>query len=267
MSDPLRVALLVRGADVPAWQARTVEWMLARTDAEISHVVRNARSNGPRNRDLGHYLKRVREYPLWTPVGAAFRVRGPPAHRTPQPVAGIEGLGDPETLTVEPDPAPDFGNVLPDHAVRTVGEADVAVRFGFGILKGDVLDAPEYGVLSFHHGDLREYRGMPSGFWEYLNGEDTAGVTLQRLSETLDGGEIAAYEPVDIADARTWNEVRRRLFDASDGMLAKGVENIVRGVEPRSPEELGDLYSLPEGSDVLKYVFKEGKGRVRRVVG
>ncbi|MFC7080855.1 formyltransferase family protein [Halorussus caseinilyticus] len=266
MSDTLEVALLVRGTDVPAWQASAVEAMLARTDAEVSHVVRSTGSVAGSDGGLDHYLDRVREYPLWTPVGAAFRFTDRPPYRRPREVGDIAGLGGPETLAVEPDPAPDFGNVLPDHAVETVGEADVAIRFGFGILKGDVLDAPDHGVLSFHHGDLRKYRGMPSGFWEYLHDEDTAGVTLQRLSETLDGGAIVAYEPVDIAEAPTWPAVRRRLFSVSDDVLVKGVRNVSRGVEPRSPDDLGDLYSLPEGGDVLKYVVKEGKGRVRQVV-
>ena len=267
MSDALSVALLVRGTDVPAWQARAVEAMLARTDAEVTHVVRNAESGGGTGSNLGHYLSRAREYPLWTPVGAAFQIRGEPEYREPREVADIEGLGDPQTLAVEPEPAPDFGNVLPDHAVETIAEADVAIRFGFGILKGDALDAPEHGVLSFHHGDLRKYRGMPAGFWEYLHDEETAGVTLQRLSETLDGGEIVAYEPVDIADAPTWAAVKRRLMAVSDHVLVKGIRNVEAGIGPYDPGELGDLYSLPEGGDVLKYVLKEGKGRVGQVVG
>ncbi|MFC4549959.1 MULTISPECIES: formyltransferase family protein [Halorussus] len=257
----LRVGLIVRGSDVPAWQARTIERMLARTDAEVTHVVANAATN---EQGLDHYLDRARENPLWTPVGALYRLRGPPAHRRGRSLDSIAGLGDPEVVRVEPEPAPDFGNVLPEEGVEALAETDVAVRFAFGILKGDALDAPEHGVLSFHHGDLREYRGQPSGFWEYLHGDPTAGVTLQRINETLDGGEIVAFESVDIADAATWTEVRDRLFVASDDLLVKGIENVAHGIDPLSPDELGDLYSLPEGTDVLKYVFKECVGRMRK---
>jgi len=39
---------------------------------------------------------------------------------------------------------------LPPDAVETAREScDVAIRDGFELLKGDVLEAPEYGVLSF----------------------------------------------------------------------------------------------------------------------
>lgn len=267
MTSELQVALLVRGEDVPAWQARAVERMLARTDAEVTHLLIHEGSSGVDDISVNDVLNRARENPLWTPVGAALRLGGLPEYFQSRPLGSIEGLGDPEVVRCEPEPAPDFGNVLPEEGVEVLEGTDVAVRFAFGILKGDALEAPEHGVFSFHHGDLREYRGQPCGFWEFLNGEDTAGVTLQRLTETLDGGEIVAYEPVDIADARTWNEVRDRLFDASDDVLAEGIENAASGVEPHSPDELGDLYTLPEGEDVVKYVLKEGKGRVRNVVG
>lgn len=51
-------------------------------------------------------------------------------------------------------------------------------------------------------------------------------MTVQRLNETLDGGEILAFEhvPIDaIDDADTWPEVGRRLFERSEGMLAAAV--------------------------------------------
>lgn len=267
MTSKLQVALLVRGADVPAWQARAVERMLSRTDAEVTHLLIHEGSSGVGDHSVSDVLNRARENPLWTPVGAALRLGGLPEYHQPRPLDSIEGLGDPAVVRCEPEPAPDFGNVLPDDGVEVLEGTDVAVRFAFGILKGEALEAPEHGVFSFHHGDLREYRGQPCGFWEFLNGEDTAGVTLQRLTETLDGGEIVAYEPVDIVDARSWTEVRERLFDASDDVLAQGIENAASGIDPRSPDELGDLYTLPKGEDVVKYVLKEGKGRMRNVVG
>lgn len=260
----LQVGLLARGLDVPAWQARTVEQLLARTDAEVTHVVVNGESS---EQGFGHYLQRVRKKPLWAPVGAAHMLAGPPEHLRARPLSSIEGFGQPEIIECEPEPAEDFGNVIPEEGVEALAETDIGVRFGFGIVKGDALTAPEHGVLSFHHGDLRKYRGQPCGFWEFLHGESTAGVTLQRITETLDGGEIVAYEPVDISDAYTWGEIRRRLFATSEKMLAKGVENVARGIEPQSPDELGDLYHMPEGGDVVKYVLKEGVGRVRNVVG
>ena len=68
--------------------------------------------------------------------------------------------------------------------------ADVFLRLGFGILKGDVLEASKYGIWSFHHGDMKLIRGMPPGIWEAIRGESVLCVSLQKLNEELDGGEI-----------------------------------------------------------------------------
>ena len=264
--DLVRVALLVDGDTVAAWARRALERMVAETDAEITHVVEN---EDPPSFGLGHYVERVREYPLWTPVGAIQKLTPEPAYKRQASVETVPGVADAEWLTCEPEPAPDFGNVLPERVVEEVGpEVDVAVRFGFGILKGAFLDAPEHGVLSFHHGDLRKYRGMPAGFWEFVEGETVGGVTLQRITETLDGGSVVAYRDVDIADAHTWQAVERRLFRVSEGMLARGVRNLQDpDFEPWQPDSYGDLYSLPKGRAVGRYVARNSIGRVRDLLG
>jgi hypothetical protein len=67
---------------------------------------------------------------------------------------------------------------------------DFILRFGFDIIRGDILNAAAYGVWSFHHGDERRYRGMPPGFWEIYHGDPVTGSVLQRLTDRLDGGVI-----------------------------------------------------------------------------
>ena len=73
--------------------------------------------------------------------------------------------------------------------VRSLG-LDLLIRGGGGILRGGILSAARWGVLSFHHADNRYNRGMPAAFWEVYRREDTTGFTLQRLTEELDGGEV-----------------------------------------------------------------------------
>lgn len=67
---------------------------------------------------------------------------------------------------------------------------DVLIRCGSGILRGEILGASRLGVISFHHGDNRIYRGGPAGFWEVLNREDQTGFIIQKLTEDLDAGEV-----------------------------------------------------------------------------
>jgi hypothetical protein len=87
-----------------------------------------------------------------------------------------------------------FEHRFPEEALTQLRAAqlDVIVRFGFNILRGGILDAAQYGVWSFHHGDSAQYRGGPACFWEMAEGSPLTGVVLQRLTEDLDAGLVMA---------------------------------------------------------------------------
>jgi len=67
---------------------------------------------------------------------------------------------------------------------------DFIIRFGFGFIKGEVLNTAKFGVWSFHHDDENKYRGCPPCFWEIYTGDNITGAILQRLTDRLDGGII-----------------------------------------------------------------------------
>jgi hypothetical protein len=75
---------------------------------------------------------------------------------------------------------------------QTIGsyDLDVALRFGFRILRGDALLIAKHGVWSYHHGDGRVNRGGPPGFWEVMLSEPITGSMLQVLTEELDNGRV-----------------------------------------------------------------------------
>jgi len=73
--------------------------------------------------------------------------------------------------------------------IRELG-LDVLIRCGTGILRGEILRATRFGILSFHHADNRINRGGPAGFWEVYLRQDSTGFTIQQLTEELDGGNV-----------------------------------------------------------------------------
>src|SRR5262245_9484908 len=104
---------------------------------------------------------------------------------------GRELLAGVETLRVTPI-TEQFANRFPEEAVAAVRAKDlhVLLRFGFNILRGDILKAARYGVWSFHYGDNDYYRGRPAHFWEMVEGNPLSGVVLQALTEELDAGQV-----------------------------------------------------------------------------
>lgn len=87
-----------------------------------------------------------------------------------------------------------------DLAIVQSYQVDFMLRFGFRILRGGVLQASKYGILSLHHGDTSRYRGGPPAFWEVIHKTPETGVTLQLLTETLDGGIVLekAFQRTDL---------------------------------------------------------------------
>ena len=94
------------------------------------------------------------------------------------------------TIHVVPERRGRFSQHFPADAIAELRhhDLDVLLRFGFGILRGEVLDVAKYGVWSFHHDDERVVRGGPPSFWEVYEGLATTGVLFQRLTDKLDAG-------------------------------------------------------------------------------
>jgi hypothetical protein len=85
-----------------------------------------------------------------------------------------------------------FVHRFPADAIERICEKrlDVLIRFGFNILRGEILTASKYGIWSYHHGDGDYYRGGPAYFWEIYEGNPISGVMLQVLTEELDAGKV-----------------------------------------------------------------------------
>ncbi|WP_423747115.1 formyltransferase family protein (plasmid) [Haladaptatus sp. SPP-AMP-3] len=260
----MRVGLLIDGEIMEEWMARPVERMEAETDATVTTVVENANPPGYRR-----YLEIARNDGIWTSMQAAKMLRrtiAPPGYRERRHVSEVIDMGDVAHYRCPPVKTDGFGTELPPGAVSVLADTDVAVRYGFGILVGDALTAPTNGVLSYHHGNLRRYRGRPAGFWEYLHDEGTAGVTLQRITDELDAGRIVVEDDVAIEDCTTWGDVLGRLYRASDPMLAEAVRRLDDpSFEPTSVEDLGSLYTRPDPTEFARFLTKSLCDRVGEI--
>lgn len=127
---------------------------------------------------------------------------------------------------------------------------DVIMRFGFRILKGEILSLPRFGVWSYHHGDENNFRGGPSCFWEMVQGAPAVGCILQVLTEKLDGGRVI-YKSYSSCPETFWiNAVREQHYLKTSAFLRRCLA-IVRetGELPTEPEgcgkSLGRVYRKP----------------------
>ncbi len=157
---------------------------------------------------------------------------------------------------------------LPAETVDRIQQCcDLAVRYGFGLLRGDVLTATPFGVLSFHPADIRQYRGLGAP-QAWLDDRDRMGMTLQRLTEDIDGGEIVAYRETDVSDCATLWEVFAALRALQPLLLADGITNLRDpAFEPTVPDSLGPYYSTTkrrQPSFAARTLLKNTTGRLTR---
>ncbi len=148
---------------------------------------------------------------------------------------------------------------------------DCIFRSGFGLIREPVLSLAAKGVLSYHHGDIRRYRGQPVAFWELYRGEREMAATVQVLSTQLDAGRIVLQRPVPIRPTDSWRTLERRAYRLSTDMLLEACLRVARpGFEPHvvAQSELGALHTLPNLRQWLRLqarvLRRRAKARRRR---
>jgi methionyl-tRNA formyltransferase len=146
---------------------------------------------------------------------------------------------------------------------------DCLFRFGFGFIREPVLSLAPKGVVSYHHGDIRRYRGQPVGFWELLHGESEMGVTMQVLNERLDAGKIVVERRIPIHAGDSLGALERRAYEGSADLVHEACRLLDDNafVPLTVPdEELGEVYTTPNLRTWLVLQARVA-GRKARVAG
>lgn len=112
--------------------------------------------------------------------------------------------------------------------LRAIGaELFVVVSFG-QILKKEVLDIPKIPI-NVHASLLPKYRGAAPINWAIANGEKETGVTIMRMNENMDQGDIILKEAVSIGAAEDAVALSQRLSRKGGEALLRAVDLIKKG--------------------------------------
>lgn len=137
-------------------------------------------------------------------------------------------------------------------------QPDVMVMLGgFGIVKEPLLSLAPQGILSYHHGNMRKYRGQPVGFWELYNGESEMGVTVQRLAAGIDKGTPIVEKVIPIEKDDDVNSLCRRAMTCSTDMMCEALRCLGDAAfVPDQIQQYGPVYTLPNLRQYLRLQFK-----------
>ncbi len=117
---------------------------------------------------------------------------------------------------------------------------------GFGIIRGPLLNICSKGILAYHHGDMRKYRGMPPGLWELYNGETEIGITVQQIARGLDQGVPIEEKHLPVYPSDTLGMLTARLKAEDEGMLYAALKKMANpDFIPVPIQEFGKVYTRP----------------------
>ncbi len=109
-------------------------------------------------------------------------------------------------------------------------QPDLLVVAAYGqILSRDVLAVPPHGGINVHASLLPKYRGAAPIAWAIYHGETRTGVTIIKMSVSLDAGDILAQEAIDIGPDETAGDVEARLAPLGARLALQVIEQIKNG--------------------------------------
>src|SRR5205085_6716412 len=107
---------------------------------------------------------------------------------------------------------------------------DLLVVAAYGqILSRDVLAVPPHGGINVHASLLPKYRGAAPVAWAIYHGETRTGVTIIRMSVSLDAGDMLAQEAIDVRPDETAGELEARLAPLGARLAMEVVDRIAAG--------------------------------------
>ncbi len=105
------------------------------------------------------------------------------------------------------------------------------------ILKPDLLSVPGLIALNYHPSPLPAYAGPQPTFWILRNGETETAVTVHRITEAIDAGDIVAQEPVTVQPDDDNARLNQRLHHRAAGVLADTVTALAEGRAVWRPQD------------------------------
>jgi methionyl-tRNA formyltransferase len=116
--------------------------------------------------------------------------------------------------------------------------ADLLLVVAYGqILRRPLLEAARQGAFNLHGSILPAYRGAAPIQRCILAGEGRTGVTLMRMDEGLDTGDMVAVAETPVGPDETAGELASRLADVGAALAAEWLPRLVAGDFPSTPQD------------------------------
>jgi hypothetical protein len=258
---PVRVGLLLDSLNQPLWVFNIIKDIQSSDIAEIHLIIKNETLAQPPQGRLKSYWKN-RNYLLYSFYNRLDQ-RIPLVQENAFEETDLQQvLSDVPVLGVMPI-MKKFSDWFPPEAIEKIRsyDLDVAISFGFRILRGDALRIAKHGVWSYHHGDNLVNRGGPPGFWEVMEGSSISGAVLQVLSEDLDNGQVIDRSWTRTRDRFSVKSSKNNLYWRASAFVMRKLRELYENGEVSSEANLfrpyyNRLHKMPTNAQLLPRLCK-----------
>lgn len=253
LNRTIRFGVMVDGDTVEQWQFDTVK-MLIDNGIELSLIIKNGDESKPYKSfsdKLLHYPYRQVLFRFW------HRFWFKPEAKRRVSIEGMRRATSPQEMTVMPI-IKGISTYFKSEDIEKIRsyDLDFILRFGFDIIRGDVLKAARHGIWSYHHDDERVVRGGPPGFWEFMKKIPSNGVILQQLTDELDKGLILKRLKFDTVLHSYKFHLNRLLTESEFLPLQVCKELIVNGkLEPELSQSKAPIMHPPKNLRMMWYFW------------
>lgn len=124
---------------------------------------------------------------------------------------------------------------------------DLFVVASFGqILKKEILAIPKLYSINLHASILPRYRGAAPTNWAVINGDETTGVTVIRMTEGMDEGDMILRKEAAIDKEDTNITLNEKLSEIGAGLLLEAMDLIEAGKAHFEKQDSGKATPAPK---------------------
>ncbi|ALO15784.1 Bifunctional polymyxin resistance protein ArnA [Salinivirga cyanobacteriivorans] len=108
-------------------------------------------------------------------------------------------------------------------------QPDIIINQSQSIIKKDLLELPNIGVLNRHNALLPKNRGRLTPFWVLYKQEKETGVSIHFVEEGIDSGDIVVQKKYAVSKKDSFNSLVKKNYQIAPKAMVEAIEMLEKG--------------------------------------
>ena len=244
------------------YSSKVMEQLIADNDIELVGVINSTRVLNPQYGHIRGAFKQIRASGLRYStylfiITDIFKLLQPIFLFKKWPLRDVHGLAKLHDIPIHDTKDINDSNAI--DFIKSVSPNFLLASHFNQLIKQPVLKLEALQCINIHPSLLPEYQGVDPVFFAMNDEQSVIGVTVHRMAETFDTGEILMQRTFDVDKRKSLIFNNCMLFQEGIRIALKWIKDNQKQLLPRSTDNLNGNYdSWPTSKDVKKFK-KKGK--------